>query len=166
VLKNIGRRSMTDFEVRVLDVEPCGACVQGGPRHWSQVQRIDARLPWPTGEAFGRLGPQTAEAIHLCAVDVSFAEDEESAASIPLAGRDTAHVTVRATKSHYDMIDPAVPPTPTRVLPPEYAYLMDAPARIRLAVAANDQPTHVVTVEVMAEARSAGCASLGAGAGH
>ena len=116
------------------------------------MERIDARLPWPTGEAFGRLGPQTAEAIHLCSVDVSFAEDEESTASIPLAGRDSAQVTVRAAESQYNMIDPALPPAPTRLaLPPEYAYLMAAPARIRLAVAANDQPTHVVTVEISAD---------------
>lgn len=77
-------------------------------------------------------------------------EDVESTASIPHVGRDPIVVAVRATGTHYDMIGPGATPDASRlVLPPDYAYLMDAPARIR-AVAAKDRPLHVVTVEVSA----------------
>ena len=151
VLINEGKRALADIEVRILDVEPCGACVQGGPRHQSLVVRVDRRLPWPTGEALGRLGPKTGERIPLCSVVLATDDSHESFVSVQLIDRDPVEVQVRATAHQYELIDPSRASDPTSVtLPAEYAFLMDAPARIRLAVSAANEPTTMATVEVFA----------------
>jgi hypothetical protein len=143
-LANRGSTDADEVEVRVQTAEPCGACVQGGPRNVSLAEVADKRLPWPTGEAKGRIGPKSAESIHLCTGRL---EAAESFAEIPVVGREPLDVMIATDPRWIEELD-LTNPKASLPIPREWTHVISAPARVGFAVAGRGLPTQVMTLEI------------------